>query len=44
MSAGVCTRPRVDQLVDELVAQALDVERAAAREVQQRLLALRRDR
>ena len=32
----------VDQLVDELVAQALDVERAAAREVQQRLLALRR--
>ena len=42
MSAGVRTRPRVDELVDELVAQALDVERAAAREVQQRLLALRR--
>ncbi len=32
---------RVDELVDELVAQALDVHRAAAREMQQRLLALR---
>ncbi len=33
---------RIHQLVDQLVAQALDVERAAAGEVQQRLLALRR--
>ena len=32
----------VDELVDELVAQSLDVERAPAREVQERLLALRR--
>ena len=32
---------RVDQLIDELVAQALDVHRAPAREMQQRLLALR---
>ncbi len=34
--------PGVDQRVDELVAQALDVHRPPAREVQQRLLALRR--
>jgi hypothetical protein len=33
---------RLDQLIDELVAEAFDVERAPAREVEQRLLALRR--
>jgi hypothetical protein len=32
---------RLDQLVDQLVAEALDVHRAARREMQQRLLALR---
>ena len=40
-SAGVRTRFAVDELVDELVAETLDVQRAAAREMQQRLLALR---
>ena len=33
----------IHELVHELVAQSLDVERPAAREVQERLLALRRD-
>ncbi len=34
--------PAVDQLVDQLVAQALDIHARAASEMQQRLLALRR--
>ncbi len=33
---------RIHQLIDQLLAQALDVHRAAAREMQQRLLALGR--
>ena len=33
--------PGIDQLIDQLLAEAFDVHRAAAREMQQRLLALR---
>ncbi len=41
-SAGVLTRSCVDELVDELVAQALDIHRPPRSEMQQRLLALGR--
>ena len=37
---GRAYQAAIDQLFDELLAQTLDVERAALREVQQRLLAL----